>query len=457
MLGIYQNWGFRANPFETRPLPANEEGEQLLIGRRVEVDKIVRRIMTPNKIITVEGSNGIGKTSINNVASYVAYRSFLNGESDQLLVPCEKAFQLRADSKIDEFVEHVFLYVGLTLVKYADLLTHSGRGHQTEGAIAAWLTSPVLQTIRGSLSIYGVGGVGIGSGISANTSTGFSRAGFNDLIRTWLAEIFPNSEGGSIICTIDNLELLRESEAARTSLEALRDEILNMQGLRWIICGSTGIVRTLASTPRLHGYLHAPIEIGDIDHNISGSILRSRAEAYRIRDDAYLPLTPSDFASLYSVLKGNIRDSLSEADNFCNWVADEGVEYIDEKARHEQFNVWLHRECSERLSAAESVMSARPWQLFDDIINSGGQCSPGAFKDFGFETPQAMRFQVLTLEAANLVKSVRNEEDNRRKTILVTSSGWMVEFAKQNSPGPLFPRSIPSAQVDTQGMKPGRD
>jgi hypothetical protein len=204
----------------------------------------------------------------------------------------------------------------------------------------------------------------------------------------------------------------------------------------------------LASTPRLHGYLHTPIEIGDVDHGISGSILRSRAEAYKIRDDAYLPLSPSDFALLYSVLKGNIRDSLSEADNFCNWVADQGEEFTDEKARHQQFDVWLRQECGERLHAAESIMSARPWQLFDDIIISGGQCSPGAYKDFGFETPQAMRFQVLTLEAANLVKSVRNEEDNRRKTILVTSSGWMVEYAKQCSPGPLFSKSttLPSAQ-----------
>ena len=438
MLGIYQNWGFRASPFETRPLPANEEGEKLLIGREVEVDKIVRRILTPNKIITVEGANGIGKTSINNVASFIAFRSFLNGEIDQLLVPCEKAFQLRADSKIDEFVEHVFLYVGLTLVKYGEILTKSGRGSQTEGAVAAWLTSPVFQTVRGSLSVYGIGGLGGGVGMTANTSTGFSRAGFSDLIRTWLAEIFPNSEGGGIICTIDNLELLRESEAARTSLEALRDEILNIPGLRWIICGSTGIVRTLASTPRLHGYLHAPIEIGDVDHGISGSILHSRAEAYKIRDDAYLPLRASDFALLYSVLKGNIRDSLSEADNFCNWVADQGEEYIEDKARHGQFKSWLAQECGERLEAAESIMSARPWQLFDEIIKCGGQCSPGAYKDFGFETPQAMRFQVLTLEAANLVKSVRNEEDNRRKTILVTSSGWMVEYAKQISPRTLF-------------------
>src|SRR5262249_6905729 len=145
-------------------------------------------------------------------------------------------------------------------------------------------------------------------------------------------EIFPNGESGGIICCIDNLELLRESEAARAALEALRDEILTVRGLRWIICGSTGIVRTLASTPRLQGYLHVPIEIGDVDHNLSGEILQSRIDAYRIRDDAYLPMTSRDFTSLYGALRGNLRDTLSAADDYCNWVADEGMEYNDTEA-----------------------------------------------------------------------------------------------------------------------------
>jgi hypothetical protein len=237
MLGTYQNWGFRSSPFEPGPLPPSEEGEKLLIGREEELSKITRRLLTPGKFVTVEGPNGIGKTSINNVASYIMFRAFINGESDQLLVPCEKTFQLTNDSKIDAFVETVFLQVGLTLVKYADILQEHGRGWQAEGPVAAWLTSPTFTSVRASLSVYGLGGGG-GGGITANTSTGFSRAGFNDLMRAGLKEIFPNGEGGGIICSIDNLELLRESEAARTALEALRDEILNVEGLRWILCGS---------------------------------------------------------------------------------------------------------------------------------------------------------------------------------------------------------------------------
>ncbi len=450
MLGIYQEWGFRAPPFETRPLPPSEVGKKLLIGREIELERIIRRLLTPNKIVTVEGANGIGKTSINNVAAFTAFHSYLNGQSDQLLVPCEKSFQLRTDSRVDEFVEHVFHHVALTLLKHSQSLSDSGRGNQLEGPVAAWLTSPLLRSVQGSFAAYGMGGIGGGSGGSFNTSVGFSRSGFNDLIRGWLREIFPNNEGGGVVCSIDNLELLRESATAREALEALRDEILNVPGLRWILCGSTGIVRTLASTPRLQGYLHTPIEVGDVDLSVSGSILNSRVEAYRFDTSAYMPLTSADFSTLFGVLRGNIRDSLSSADDYCNWVADQGYEYSDFRDMQEQFLKWLEQECSRRLEAARPILAGRSWRLFDDIVATGGQCSPGAFKDYSFTTSQGMRSQVLKLEAANLVKSVRDEEDNRRKTILVTSSGWMVEYALRTGMGTLFPKDIAELREDEE-------
>lgn len=436
MLGLYQKWGFKSGPFETRPLPASAEGAQLLIGRQKEVNKIRQRLLSPNKIVTVEGPNGIGKTSINNVASYISYQAFLDGESDQLLMPCDKVFQLRPNNGIADFIEQVFLQVGLTLVKNADTLHASGRGTaNTTSQVTAWLQSPTFSTVSANLSAFGGGG----KGTTVNSSTGFARAGFPDLVRDWLKQIFPKGEGGGIVCVIDNLELLRESEAARSALEELRDEVLTIEGLRWILCGSMGIVRTIAATPRMQGYLHNPIEIGDVSNEFTGQILDSRVDVYKATSSPYLPLLAPDFSVLYGALHGNIRDTLSAADDFCNWVADEGIEVTDDAAISLQFQTWLVEECTRRLETARAIVSARPWKLFQAIVDSGGQCSPGAFKDFGFATPQAMRSQILRLEAANLVKSVRDEEDNRRKTILLTSNGWMVEYARRSGYGSLFP------------------
>ena len=95
MYGTYQNWGFRSSPFDSGPLPPTEEGAKLRIGRTAEVQQITRRLLTRGKIVTVEGSNGIGKTSVNNVASYLACSSYLIGEMGQMLVRCEKTFSSR--------------------------------------------------------------------------------------------------------------------------------------------------------------------------------------------------------------------------------------------------------------------------------------------------------------------------------------------------------------------------
>ena len=159
MYGTYQNWGFRSSPFDPGPLPPTEAGAKLLIGRTAEVEKITRRLLTRGKIVTVEGSNGIGKTSINNVASYLAYSSYLNRELDQMLVPCEKTFQLTKDSDIDTFVDSVYLQLGITLLRYAEKLKESGRGTSLEGPIGAWLTSPTISSVRANLSVQGVGGI----------------------------------------------------------------------------------------------------------------------------------------------------------------------------------------------------------------------------------------------------------------------------------------------------------
>jgi DNA-binding MarR family transcriptional regulator len=45
---------------------------------------------------------------------------------------------------------------------------------------------------------------------------------------------------------------------------------------------------------------------------------------------------------------------------------------------------------------------------------------------------------VLKLEEANLIQSLRDEDDNRRKTILVTPYGWMVHYARSRGLDGLF-------------------
>ena len=73
-MNIYQEWGFRGSPFQTTALPPSKLGKRLLVGRNDEIELLLKKIYNPPKIVTIEGMNGIGKTSLANVAAFIAYQ-----------------------------------------------------------------------------------------------------------------------------------------------------------------------------------------------------------------------------------------------------------------------------------------------------------------------------------------------------------------------------------------------
>jgi hypothetical protein len=75
-MNIYREWGFLENPFRTIPLPSTKEGKELLVGRDKESKRFLTRLYNPPSLVTVEGLNGVGKTSLINVSIYETYESF---------------------------------------------------------------------------------------------------------------------------------------------------------------------------------------------------------------------------------------------------------------------------------------------------------------------------------------------------------------------------------------------
>ena len=299
-----------------------------------------------------------------------------------------------------------------------------------------WLSSPLLGSVQASLSIPEIIGIGGGAGRTANTSAGFAESGFEDLVRQWLANLFGSTAGGGVVCCIDNLELLRTSEDARKSLEALRDVLFNAPGLRWIFCGSAGILYGLASTPRLNGVMNAPIEVKDLPHGVAKDVFRSRVAAYEIEEGkGFLPLTPEDFERLFTILHGNIRDSLSLTSDYCLWYFEN---HGDASGVDGAFDNWLDDNARERLDATARTVKNRAWRLFDDIVTNDGECAPGEHEKYGFNSPQAMRSHLIKLETAGLIQSLRDEDDNRRKTIVVTPVGWLIDYGKKKGLSTLY-------------------
>jgi hypothetical protein len=433
---VWHAFGFRESPYTTEPVPATEEGDHLLVGREGDIRKLESRILAGGNHPTIEGDNGIGKTSLLQVACYRLRRDFEEGQSQALFIPLRNLFQPNEASTVDEFIRKVYFEIAGTIIEeYPTLRKHASRAPDIK-EIEAWLTSPILRSGGVNASVFGVGG-GVSRGGSANGGSGFADLGFISTVDAWLRQLFPTVQAGGFICVIDNLELLETTRQARNLLEAIRDPLLNRRGLRWILCGARGIMRTTVSSPRLAGRLSDPIELAPISHDCVADAIRKRIEICGHRPSATAPVGPETFQSLYDILNRNLRHALKSAQDFSFWLHDENLASGDANEYTDLFEVWLTTQADQ--NHTQTALGNRAWQVFDDLAARGGRCSPGDFADFDFNSATAMRPHVKALEQENLVAiSAEDDADKRRKTIYMTSRGWLVRYARNGYQPPVW-------------------
>lgn len=426
-VSIWTDFGFRENPYSTSQLPPTEEGETLLVGRRRELESLKRLLLATESHPTVEGDNGVGKSSLVAVAGYQLKNEHGTGGMQELVIPLEEHFQLTPTLSTEELERRVYFAVAHAFIQNHDQLRRGNLDPPNVGDIEQWLSNPQFRE-GGGISTP-VGGVERPSR-SPNTSSGFDESGFRETIRQWLAETFPSAQSGAFICVIDNLELLNTSQAARQQLEELRDSLLSLRGLRWILCGARGIVRSAAASPRLSGVLAEPLEVGPVSDQFIPDVVDRRIGAFKIRNHPFVPIDGHGFLHTYHVLHKNLRDAFQFAQRFAIWLAENQHTPDSPQDRFELLEVWLAEEAEKSEQAAQGV-TPRAWEVFDRLREEfSGDCSPGDFESFGFTTNQAMRPHIRNLEEANLVQSRLTDDDRRRKTIGITPAGWLVVYRR---------------------------
>lgn len=437
-MDFWRELGFKGSPYDTDPVPASDEGEKLLVGRDAELDRVRRYIAASALHPTIEGENGVGKTSLVAVAGHQLRRSFEAGESRQLIIPLGPTFQLSKGDTADAFERKVYYQVAQAFVEHRRILEAAALKAPDTRRVDKWLSQPLARGGGLGGSAMGFGAQG-SAGSTPNTSTGFDQAGFQATVASWLTECFPDRATGAFLCVLDNLELLETSQAARSVLESLRDSVLSQTGLRWVLCGARGIVRTGASSPRLEGRLREPLVLRPIPEASVAEVVARRIEAYRLRPGARAPVGRNGFRHIYEILNGNLRNALKFADDYSFWLIDEGQ---SEKAGDpDLLEAWLS-DTADRYVEDTTQVRPRAWELFEGIVQMDGSCSPSDYEVFGFNSSMAMRPHIKSLEDANLLQSSIDETDQRRKTISVTPRGWLVQYQRS---GYQKPRRTASA------------
>lgn len=423
-MSLWTDLGFRENPYSTKSIPPTQEGAHLLVGRDRQVQRMLRLISSSDTHPTVEGDNGVGKTSLVQVAGYFAKKRHGDGHEPQLFVPLDAIFQLTPGEELEGFRRRVYYALARAFHTNRALLVNAGLSAPDASSVQKWLQSPLF---HGKAVSSPVGGAEWST--APNETAGFTEDGFIATMNEWLAECFPSLQAGAFVCVLDNLELLETSQAARQVMEAMRDSLLGVRGLRWVLCGARGIVRSGASSPRLHGVLASPIEVGPIADEDVGDVVTRRIEAFAMTLDAYAPVDGRGFQHVYHVLNGNLRDAFKHCEDYAMWLDEQQQRPESSEDRYALLEVWLSEQAKAYAKDARNI-KGRAWTVFDGLATAGGSCSPSDNEQFDFNSPMAMRPHIKDLEEAGLVVSSQGDKDQRRKTISITSSGWLVRYER---------------------------
>lgn len=453
---IYASIGLTENPFGVYALSPDDRGERLMVGREDDLQNVVQRLHKHGKITCLDGHVGVGKTSLVNVAAYKCFKAFLAGETPQLLIPSVMSYQLKKDGNVDQFCQEVFQGVAQTLLRYTSVLQQYElpKGISLP-QINAWLNSPVVRHLNGafgataSFGVPNVAQVAVKGGVSesgqVNQSVGFSQSGFETLVRQWLNEIFSVQGNGGVVCIIDNIELLETGPMARRLLEGLRDKLFTVNGLRWVFCGANGVIRSLASSPRLTAFLSTPLEIANIHPAALPDLIQARLAEFstvpeKARDD--LPVEFDDLKDLYLLVNCNLRDLLGLADEYCEYCAS-SRQILTSKEKRAKFEKWLHKATFEKYHALQSRISEKAWAVLDIAMSKqfNGTFGAGDYSSFNSNSTVAFEQSTFAKWIRDLVKlglltksfdDGQSEDDGfSRDVFSVTASGALVHYARR--------------------------
>lgn len=429
-MSLWTSLGFAGNPYDTRPLKANKEGANLLAGRDRESRLLLSKLRNTNLHPTLEGANGVGKTSLVLVNVFRAQQETVRGDEKQLLLPIKSVVQMRAD--VDRLHHEALLAIVQTLIENKDLLREQGYKTADLSALEDWINNPVVKSGGGGAQVLGFGG---NADVSreVNTSEGFLDSGLEVMVRRALEQTFPSDSAGMLVGVIDNVELLSLSNEARSVLVKARDRTLDLPRVRWVLCGALGIVRSCVSSPALGGRLARPIEVAPVAPESIGTLIGTRLQYFGGNDADRAPVGAREFKHIYRICNENLRDAFKYAQDFCVWLEAED-EIRDDANYLELLEVWLARESEEIMQSL--TLQPRAWRLFDDLAAAGGSCAPSDNFKFGFKTPQQMRTCFAALERVSLIKAEVDEGDLRRRTVNVTDKGWLVRYARSGFPAP---------------------
>lgn len=323
---LWERFGFRDNPFDTRALSLSSNAllpiTKAFVGRGMDSEE--SRVMTNffrnpgGGRVVVEGDVGVGKTTFVNYHRYLWEKE----AKDKLLTPASEisvyptwTAQAFVMSVLGSMVSRFLILKGKKWVHDHDLLSE----------VEALTQVYIERSLRWSVSIS-VLGTGVGGSRATERATNVPDVGMPQLV-SYLEHIssLAHDEGfAGITVHFDNMELLMQTD--REGLGRFFDEIrdvLQTPGYYFVFVAPSGFFQTvIVPRERVRSiFFGQPIVVPPLAENEVLVVLRRRYELLSAEADHWVPPVSDQLVKhLYRLFRGKIRFVMDAVQNIVAYV-----------------------------------------------------------------------------------------------------------------------------------------
>ena len=405
---MYENFGFKDNIFNTKPLDLRKEDLDKFIGRVQDIKNFaVDASSTDSTVLVVTGHRGVGKTSFVNIMEYAVGfdQSFIREHikvNIPNLIPCYHKIQLEPNESVKSTLSKSLSSLLFSIKQFAEEKHLSSKTPKEIKKLTKWVSEMTLsETKAGQFSI---GGVGAGLSHSERyknileVPTNVLQDKISQTVK--LARNFFKADG--ILLNINNVDILDEKSFCEM-FNQLRDYLFNIKGLWSIIIGQPGLYSSLYQQATRVAEIISGQEtrLDPLSEEDIVVILKKRQKIYSKNPNrlSSLPIEEDFIREIYRNSAGEIRPVFKACDDIVRSVFKENPNTGVIKSgigRLYLKNILQHQLSLDHLKPKER-------EILQKILNTGS-LRPRDYKDLNLKSAVEFTNRARTLIGKNLLK-----------------------------------------------------